>query len=274
MNLNTTHEKIMAYEHIIYDVSENIATITLNRQETLNALTPTMRVEFLDALVASENSEDVRAIIITGAGRGFCSGGDVKAMNEARKSGQLSGLADKIDPIRDDVVLAMRNATKPVIAAINGAAAGAGMNIALACDIRIAANHVRMGQTFSRRGLHPDWGGTYFLPRIVGMAKACELIWSGRMIEAEEALELGIVSQLTEPEALMPTVLSLAKSFAAGPPTVIRMSKRAMYRGMESSLKEALEFETYAQNTCSATQDAKEGIAAFVEKREPRFTGS
>ncbi|MDA0978658.1 MAG: enoyl-CoA hydratase-related protein, partial [Proteobacteria bacterium] len=204
---------------------------------------------------------------------GFGSGGDVKAMNEARKSGKRNSLDDKVDPIRDEVVLAMRNATKPVIAAINGAAAGAGMNIALACDIRIAANTAKMGQTFARRGLHPDWGGTYFLPRLVGMARACELIWSGRMIAAEEALELGIVSELTEPEALMTTAMNMARSFAAGPPVVIRMSKRAMYRNIDSDLKEALEFETYAQNVCSGTDDAKEGIAAFVEKREPKFTG-
>jgi 2-(1,2-epoxy-1,2-dihydrophenyl)acetyl-CoA isomerase len=167
----------------------------------------------------------------------------------------------------------MREASKPLIAAVNGPAAGAGMNIALACDIRIASSTARFGQTFSRRGLHPDWGGTYFLPRIVGMAKACELIWSGRMIDADEALELGIVSQLTEPDALMPAAVGMARSFVAGPPVAIRLAKRAMYRGMETSLREALEFETYAQNICSETDDARAGIRAFVEKREPEFTG-
>lgn len=263
----------MPYEHVIYEVADQIATITLNRQETLNALTPIMRQELLDTVTRSNDDDGVRAIVITGAGRGFCSGGDVKAMNEARKSGKVNAIDDKIDPLRDDVVLALRNATKPVIAAVNGAAAGAGMNIALACDIRIASSKARFGQTFSRRGLHPDWGGTYFLPRIVGMAKACELIWSGRMIDAAEALELGIVSQLVEPDDLMATTLEMAKTFAAGPPIVIRLSKRAIYRSMDSSLKEALEFETYAQNICAATQDAKEGISAFVEKREPKFTG-
>ena len=264
----------MEFEHLLYEVKDQVALITLNREETLNALTPSMRIDLLETLTRSDKDDDVRAIVITGAGRGFCSGGDVTAMNEARKSGKASAISDKVDPLRDDVVLAMRNATKPVIAAINGAAAGAGMNIALACDIRIASNKARLGQTFSRRGLHPDWGGTYFLPRLVGMAKAMELIWSGRMIDAQEALELGIVSQLTEPGDLMSTTMDLARSFAAGPPIVIRMSKRAMYRGMECDLKEALEFETYAQNVCSGTADAKEGIAAFVEKRDPVFSGS
>ncbi len=263
----------MTYEDLQYDVTGNIATITLNREQTLNALTPAMRVSLLAAVTNAGEDDNIRAIVITGAGRGFCSGGDVKAMNEARKAGTGSGIDDKIDPIRDAVVLAIRNAPKPVIAAVNGAAAGAGMNIALASDIRIAANTAKFGQTFSKRGLHPDWGGTYFLPRIVGTAKACELIWSGRMIAAAEALELGIVSELTEPEGLMPRVIELATSFAEGPPIAIRMAKRAIYKNLESDLKSALEFETYAQNTCSATEDAREGIAAFVEKRPPVFTG-
>jgi len=222
----------------------------------------------------SDARDDVRAIVITGAGRGFCSGGDVKAMNEANEAGRSSALADKVAPIRDKAVLAMRDASKPVLAAVNGAAAGAGMNIALACDIRIASTAARFGQTFARRGLHPDWGGTYFLPRLVGMAKACELIWSGKMIDAQEALSLGIVSQLTSPGELLPETLALAKSFAAGPPVAIRLAKRAMYRAMDCSLREALEFETYAQNICRETDDAKEGIRAFVEKREPKFRGS
>jgi len=264
----------MDFEHLIYNVDNLIATITLNRPETLNALTPSMRQSFEAALELAENDDSVRVIVITGAGKGFCSGGDVKAMNEARKSRKASVLDDKIDPIRDRIVLALRDSTKPIIAAVNGAAAGAGMNIALACDIRIASNTAKFGETFAKRGLHPDWGGTYFLPRIVGMAKACELIWSGKMIQASEALELGIVSQLATPEALMTATLEMANSFAAGPPIAIRMAKRAMYRSMDSTLREALEFETYAQNTCSATLDAKEGIAAFVEKREPVFTGN
>ena len=263
----------MDFEHLIYNVDNLVATITLNRPETLNALTPSMRQSFAAALELAETDDSVRVIVITGAGKGFCSGGDVKAMNEARKSCKASVLDDKIDPIRDRIVLALRDSTKPIIAAVNGAAAGAGMNIALACDIRIASDTAKFGETFAKRGLHPDWGGTYFLPRIVGMAKACELIWSGKMIQAREALELGIVSQLETPEALMTATLEMANSFAAGPPIAIRMAKRAMYRSMDSTLREALEFETYAQNTCSATSDAKEGIAAFVEKREAVFTG-
>ncbi len=264
----------MVYEHIQYQISDHIATITLNRPDRLNALTSLMRKEFLDAMVLSDEDSDVRVIIITGAGRGFCSGGDLKAMNNASTSDRSNALSERVTPIRDKVVLAMRNANKPVIAAVNGAAAGAGMNIALACDIRIASNTARFGQTFSRRGLHPDWGGTYFLPRIVGMAKACELIWSGRMIDGAEALSLGIVSELTEPEKLMDRTLAMAKTFAEGPPIAIQLAKRAMYKAQNTDLREALEFETFAQNLAQGTDDAKEGIRAFVEKREPEFKGS
>ena len=263
----------MDLEHLSYDINDRVALITLNRPETLNALTPGMRVSLLTAINDANTNDQVRVIVITGEGRGFCSGGDVKAMNEARRSGQANALDDRIAPIRDKVVLAMRNTDKPVIAAVNGHAAGAGMNIALACDIRIASSNAKFGQTFAKRGLHPDWGGTYFLPRIVGMAKACELIWSGRSIDANEAHQLGIVSEVTPPDELMNAVFELARSFAAGPPIAIRLAKRAMYRGMDTSLEEALEFETFAQNICSATQDAKEGIAAFVEKRDPQFRG-
>jgi len=261
------------YEHILYGVADHVATIALNRPERLNALSPLMRTELLDAVGRSDRSGDVRVMIVTGVGRGFCSGGDVKAMQEALESGDSNPLDERLSPLRDQVILAMRGASKPIIAAVNGAAAGAGMNIALACDIRIASTAARFGQTFSRRGLHPDWGGTFFLPRIVGSAKACELIWSGRLIDAQEALDLGIVSELAEPEVLLARANELAQTFVQGPPVAIRLSKRAIYRTMEADLREALEFETYAQNTCSETEDSKEGILAFSEKREPVFTG-
>lgn len=263
----------MRQETILYDVTDHIATITLNRPDRYNALTPTLRQELLDAIEHSNNEADVRAVVITGAGKGFCSGGDMKENANAKSIDDVNPLSNKLEPIRDKIILAMRGSNKPYIAAVNGAAAGGGMGIALACDIRIAATKAKFGQTFSRRGLHPDWGGTYFLPRLVGTAKACELIWSGRMIGAQEALDLGIISQLTEPDDLIPTALEMARGFAAGPPVSIRLSKRAIYRGMEAELRDALEFETYAQNVCLSTEDVKEGITAFLEKREPKFSG-
>jgi 2-(1,2-epoxy-1,2-dihydrophenyl)acetyl-CoA isomerase len=194
-------------------------------------------------------------------------------MNENKERGAGRPLIDQVAPSRDRTVLAMRDAPKPLIAAVNGPAAGAGMNIALACDIRIASTTARFGETFVKRGLHVDWGGTYFLPRIVGMAKACELIFTGEIIDAEEALRLGMVSKVVAPEALMPSVYELAQNIAAGPPIAIRLAKRALYRSQDGDLRAALEFETYAQNICSETEDAREGITAFVEKRLPRFQG-
>ena len=152
-------------------------------------------------------------------------------------------------------------------------ASAAGMNLALGCDIRLASTAAKFSQAFVKRGLHPDWGGTYFLPRVVGMAKACELIFTGAIIDAAEALRLGIVSQVLPPEELLPAAQSLARAIAAGPPIAIRLAKRGLYRNAESDLRTALEYETFAQNTCFETEDAAEGIRAFVEKRTPQFKG-
>ena len=264
----------MEYECLIYSVSNNVATLTLNRPERLNALGGTLREDIYDGLMTAHNDESVRVIVITGAGRGFCSGGDVKAMNERNKEKAGSALEDKIDPLRDQIVLALRDTPKPVIAAVNGPAAGAGMNLALACDIRIASSAAIFGETFVKRGLHVDWGGTYFLPRLVGMARACEMIFTGETVDAETALEYGIVSQVVSPDDLMDTVGDLAGKIAAGPPIAIRLAKRAMYKSLDSDLRGALEFETYAQNICAQTKDSKEGISAFVEKRAPTFNGT
>ena len=167
----------------------------------------------------------------------------------------------------------MREAPKPIIAAVNGAAAGAGMNLALGCDLRIASTAAKFTQAFVKRGLHPDWGGTYFLPRVVGMAKACEMIFTGEVIDAAEALRLGIVSRVVAPEELLPTAYDLARRIAAGPPVAIRLAKRSLYANEDLDLRGALQMETMAQNICFETEDATEGIRAFGEKRAPIFKG-
>jgi len=263
----------MTYECLLYEVKDGIATLTLNRPDRLNALGGTLREDLLDAITRAGADPEVRVMVVTGAGKGFCAGGDVKAMNEANEGQRTRPLMDKIAPSRDRTLFALRDAPQPIIAAVNGAAAGAGMNLALACDIRIASTAAKFSQAFVRRGLHPDWGGTYFLPRAVGMAKACELIFTGDVIDAPEALRLGLVSKLVAPEELMPTAYDLARKIAAGPPVAIRLAKRALHRNAESDLRSALEFETFAQNVCSETEDAREGIRAFVEKRAPVFRG-
>jgi enoyl-CoA hydratase/carnithine racemase len=263
----------MTYKCLLYEVKDGVATLTLNRPDRLNALGDTLREDLFDAVSRGSADPEVRVMIVTGAGKGFCAGGDVKAMNEAKESGRERSLMDKIAPGRDRTLLAMREAPQPIIAAVNGAAAGAGMNLALGCDIRIASTVAKFSQAFVKRGLHPDWGGTYFLPRLVGMAKACELTFTGDVVDAAEALRIGLVSQVVAPEELMPTAQALAGKIAAGPPVAIRLAKRALYRNAESELREALEFETFAQNACFETEDAREGIRAFVEKRAPVFRG-
>jgi 2-(1,2-epoxy-1,2-dihydrophenyl)acetyl-CoA isomerase len=263
----------MAYECLLYEIKDRIATLTLNRPERLNALGGSLRDDLHDAILRASEDDAVRVLVITGAGRGFCSGGDVKSMSERDRAGTGSPLREKIAPQRDRTILAMRDCPKPIIAAVNGAAAGAGMNLALACDMRIASTAAKFAQAFVKRGLHPDWGGSYFLPRVVGVAKACELIFTGDTIDAAEALRLGIVNAVVEPEALMPKAYELAGRIAAGPPIAIRLAKRAIYHSLEADLRAALEYETYAQNLCRETEDSKEGVQAFMEKRAPNFRG-
>jgi len=265
----------MAYECLLFDIKDRIATLTLNRPERLNALGGTLREDLFDAITRVSNDDEVRAVVITGAGRGFCSGGDVKNMNERNSAGTGSyySIKEKIQPSRDASVLALRDCPKPVIAAVNGAAAGAGFNLALCCDMRIASTAAKFSQAFVKRGLHPDWGGTWFLPRLVGTAKACELIFTGDVIDANEAYRLGIVNAVVAPDELMAKTYELAKKIADGPPVAIRLAKRAIYHNESCDLRQGLEYETYAQNTCRDTEDSKEGVKAFVEKRAPRFTG-
>ena len=263
----------MTYKCLLYEVKDGVATLTLNRPERLNALGDTLRDDLQDAVTRASDDPEVRVMIVTGAGKGFCSGGDVKAMSERKESGSGRPLMEKVAPGRDRTVQALRDAPKPVIAAVNGAAAGAGMNLALCCDMRLASTAAKFSQAFVRRGLHPDWGGTYFLPRVVGTAKACELIFTGEVIDAQEALRLGIVSAVYAPEELLPAAHALARKIADGPPIAIRLAKRSIYHNLDCDLRQALEFETFAQNICFDTEDAAEGIKAFVEKRSPNFRG-
>src|SRR3989475_7596308 len=223
----------MPYQYLLYDAMDTIVTLTLNRPDRLNALGDSLREELCDALVRASDDPAARVIVITGAGRGFCAGGDMKAAHEVQEGVRERALLDRVAPIRDKVVLAMRDSPKPIIAAVNGPAAGAGMNLALACDLRLASTAARFGQTFVKRGLHVDWGGTYLLPRLVGMAKACELIFTGEMISAQEALRLGIVNAVYAPEELMPATYEPARKIASGPPVAIRLAKRALYPSQE-----------------------------------------
>jgi 2-(1,2-epoxy-1,2-dihydrophenyl)acetyl-CoA isomerase len=263
----------MAYQNLLYDVQDRIATLTLNRPERLNALGGTLREDLYDALAKAGTDPNVGVLVITGAGRGFCSGGDVKSMNERGETGQTSAFGDRVDPLRDRIILAMRDCPKPIVAAVNGAAAGAGMNLALACDMRIASTAAKFSQAFVTRGLTPDWGGSYFLPRIVGIAKASELLFTGDTIDAAEALRLGIVNAVAAPDELMPETYKLARKIAAGPPVAIKLAKRAIHHSQNVDLRAALEYETFIQGIARETEDYQEGVRSFLEKRPPVFRG-
>jgi enoyl-CoA hydratase/carnithine racemase len=260
------------YEHIQIAEADGITTITLNRPERLNAFVGHMRRDLAEALEHAGSDRNVRVVIITGAGRGFCAGGDIAFMAELMQRRDAEEFSRLLGAGRR-VILAIRQMTKPVIASINGPASGAGCNLALACDLRIATNTATFSQSFAKVGLHPDWGGTYFLPRLVTPNKACELFFLGDTIDAAEALRLGIVNQVVAPEDLETTTLQLAERLRTAPPIALAAAKHAVYMSQAAELDEMLRYETEAQLRCFDSDDGHEGVQAFLEKREPRFTG-
>jgi 2-(1,2-epoxy-1,2-dihydrophenyl)acetyl-CoA isomerase len=262
----------MSYEQIDITEDAGITTITLNRPEKLNALAGHMRRDLAEALEAAGAERNVHVVVITGAGRAFCAGGDVAAIadlierHDAEEFSRLLGSARR-------VVTAIRQMTKPVIASVNGPAFGAGCNLALACDLRIASTTATFSQSFAKVGLHPDWGGTYFLPRLVTPNKACEMFFLGETMDAAEALRLGVVNKVVEPENLEAETRKLAERLRNAPAVALAAAKQAVYVSQAAELEEMLRFETEAQMRCFASLDSAEGCRAFLEKREPKFTG-
>lgn len=262
----------MSFDTILYEHSAAVGMITLNRPEKLNSLVGEVRQDLLAVLDQIRGDQGIGVVVITGAGRGFCAGGDIGLLSKLREEGDLAGLRRLLETGRE-VLTAIRSLPKPVIAAVNGAAAGAGFNLALACDIRIASEKAIFGATFARIGLHPDWGGTYFLPRLVGMAKACELIFSGAMIEAREAERIGLVNRVVPHDSLLEETRSLAARILANSPVSLGLAKESIYRGLDGTLKDAFAREMEAQLVCFQSEDAREGFRAFLEKRKARFKG-
>ncbi|MBU2547548.1 MAG: enoyl-CoA hydratase [Proteobacteria bacterium] len=262
----------MTWEHILLDKSEHIATITLNRPERMNAFGGLMRQEIVAALEDVAADGEVRVVVITGAGKAFCTGGDVNEFVD----GSVQALSQQVSNRRHamcESVLLINAMEKPVIASVNGAAAGGGCNLALACDIRIASDRARFGQVFTRRGVHPDWGGIYFLPRLVGYAKAAELIFSGEVIEAREALNMGMVNRVVPHEELAGATRELAGRIAANAPLPIAFAKRGLQNFLKWDLPQALDYESYVLELLMKTEDVAEGFSAFLEKRKPVFKG-
>ncbi|HEX8252145.1 MAG TPA: enoyl-CoA hydratase-related protein [Thermoanaerobaculia bacterium] len=251
--------------YIETSVAERVATITLNRPEKLNAFTGTMREDLLDALRACERNEEVRVVVITGAGRAFCAGGDVEFMASLQEKNDLDSFRKLLDAGRD-IVLQIASMPKPVIAAVNGVAAGAGCNLALSCDLRIAADSAKFSESFVKIGLHPDWGGTWLLPRLVGRSRAFELLASGRMVEAAEALAIGMTDRVVPSADLGAETAKLAQSLAASSPLAVAGIKRALGQHERNDLRAQLELEAEHQVGCFESEEARQKIAAFARK--------
>jgi 2-(1,2-epoxy-1,2-dihydrophenyl)acetyl-CoA isomerase len=261
-------------ERVLVDVDgEGVGTVTLNRPDRLNAFVGDMRDRLADALEALAADDEVRVIVVTGTGRAFCAGADVGYLSELVEEERLEEARSLVEAGRR-VAKAVVEAPKPVVAALNGPAAGGGANLALACDLRVASERAAIGQTFNRIGLHPDWGGTYFLPRLVGPAKAAELVFTGEMVDAGEAERIGLVNRVVPHERLEGEVEALATRLAGKPRLPVRLAKEGLRRSLSSTLDEMLDHELEAQTECFRSEDAREGIRAFLEKREPEFGGS
>jgi 2-(1,2-epoxy-1,2-dihydrophenyl)acetyl-CoA isomerase len=252
------------------EVDGPVATLTLDRPGALNALTVPVKVALREALESIAGDRAVRAVILTGAGRAFCAGQDLAERDEPDAAPLDVEVRERYNPI----IRALRSMGQPVIAAVNGVAAGAGASLAFASDLRIAAEEARFVLAFGRIGLVPDSGATWFLPRLVGPAKAAELALVGDAVDAAEALRLGLVSRVVPGDQLMTEARALADRLAEGAPLALSLTKGALERSLTVDLDEALEGEAKLQGIAGASADHDEGLAAFREKRQPRFTGS
>jgi 2-(1,2-epoxy-1,2-dihydrophenyl)acetyl-CoA isomerase len=259
----------MPYEFLKFNVDQGVATITLNRPEVYNALNDEITFELQDALKAVAKDQTARVVVLTGEGKAFCAGQDLKASPAGAKRSFLDSLHKRYNPI----IRAMRNLPKPIICRLNGVGAGAGCSLALACDMIVASEDATLIEVFINIGLVPDSGSSYFLPRLIGMAKAFELCAMGNKVKAEEALKLGLVNKVVPAAGLDAAVKEYTDYFSKAPTKAIGIIKKMLAKSATSSLDEMLEYEAYCQETAGLSDDHKEGVTAFLEKRRPVFGG-
>ena len=262
----------MAYTNILFDITGGIATLTLNRPDKLNSFTIAMHGEVSDALARVAADKSVRVLVLTGAGRGFCAGQDLADSAVAPGDGPTD-LGDTVEKYYAPLVLALRALPMPVICAVNGVAAGAGANIALACDIVIAARSASFVEVFCKLGLIPDTGGTYFLPRLIGSARATGLAMLGEKLSAERAENWGLIWKCVDDAALADEVGALARHFATAPTLGLARAKQALQASGLNTLEQQLALETNMMRELGNSEDYREGVAAFMEKRVPAFKG-
>ncbi len=265
----------MKYNTVLYEKKGSIAVLTLNRPEKMNASTDLMYEELLDCFEKVEHDEDVLVLIVTGAGKAFCAGADLKnrflPKIEERKKGLLKDVTEEFSECG---ALALSRLRKITIAAVNGLASGVGCTLALGCDIRIASEKAMFGFPFLRVGILPEFGSTYYLPRLVGIGKACELVFTGQTIDAQEAKEIGLVNHVFSSEKLMKETFAMADRIARMPSLALLVSKRALYQGMRApDLASQLQYEALALVHLFGTADHEEGVRSFLEKRDPEFKG-
>jgi len=272
----------MGYQAVIYEKADGIAKIIMNRPERMNALNGQLVMELIETIQDAAMDNGVRVLIIGGAGRGFCAGADFRftevrsgevAAEEAEQRGTVFEEGHLLHPINERIILGLQRMDKPTIAMVNGAAVGGGFDIALACDIRIGSENARFMVAFTRIGIVPGSGGAWLLPRVVGLPKACELIFSGDFVEAEEAYRIGLLNRLVPAERLEEETMALARRIAQGPPIALRLDKLMIYKGLGTDLETALAFASACENITLHSLDHLEGVMAFTQKRQPQFRG-